>query len=88
MSNYQCSGCDHKCDDPDADLAAIRAKGGISCCPERRMYRRTDDTMNTKQIRDFLDYDADCPIPDLISCCSGEWRKEPDGLSWRAWDVK
>lgn len=34
---YECAGCGRLCRDPEADLAALRAKGAISCCPERRM---------------------------------------------------
>lgn len=58
---------------------------------DKSEYIRTNDVMTAIQIREFLDYDDDTPgpgetLPDVIPVCSGEWRKEPDGQSWRAWD--
>lgn len=34
---YECAGCGRQCENPDADLATIKAGGGISCCPDRKM---------------------------------------------------
>ena len=34
---YICDGCNRLTTDPAADIAAIRAEGGRSCCPERMM---------------------------------------------------
>lgn len=34
---YECAGCGRLCRDPEADLATLRDKGAISCCPERHM---------------------------------------------------
>lgn len=86
MALCKCSGCDHECDDLDADLAVIKFRGGTSCCSQRCMYRRTDDVMTNAAIRVFLDYDPDEPLPEVIGVCAGEWRKEPDGAGYRAWD--
>ena len=33
---YYCAGCGRLFRDPCADLSAIRAAGGLSCCPERK----------------------------------------------------
>lgn len=33
---YRCDGCGRLFRDPYADLSAIRAAGGRSCCPERK----------------------------------------------------
>lgn len=33
---YRCDGCGRLFRDPNADLSAIRAAGGRSCCPERK----------------------------------------------------
>jgi hypothetical protein len=33
---YRCDGCGRLFQDPYADLSAIRAAGGMSCCPERK----------------------------------------------------
>lgn len=32
---FVCDGCGRQAPDPEEDLAAIRAAGGLSCCPER-----------------------------------------------------
>lgn len=37
---FRCSGCGSTTDDPDADLAEIRDKGGLACCPERKMLHK------------------------------------------------
>lgn len=34
---YECAGCGRLCRAPEVDLATLRDKGAISCCPERRM---------------------------------------------------
>jgi len=34
---YRCDGCGRLCRDPYADLSSIKAAGGRSCCPERKM---------------------------------------------------
>ena len=39
---YRCTGCGHLTKLPSADLSAIRAKGGRSCCPERNMVGLSD----------------------------------------------
>lgn len=49
-------------------------------------YIRTNDVMTIAAIRDFLDFDPDDALPETIPVCSGEWRREPDGASYRAWD--
>lgn len=34
---YRCTGCGRETSDPDEDLRELRARGAISCCPEREM---------------------------------------------------
>lgn len=39
---YRCTGCGRLTRDPSADLSSIRAAGGVSCCPERKMVGLSD----------------------------------------------
>lgn len=49
-------------------------------------YIRTNDVMTNAELRLFLDYEPNEALPETIAVCSGEWRKEPDGAGYRAWN--
>lgn len=43
MSTYECDGCGRKCEDPQADLSDLKARGYISCCPDRKMIESKEE---------------------------------------------
>lgn len=54
-------------------------------------YVPTEDVLPNKlflgEIMDCFDGDPDQPdlSSGVVLTCSGEWRREPDGLRWRFW---